>query len=72
MALLVGKFNVERMIKDVIQVSGSGNLIDRGAIDCKEGTKEKEQGQRWILAFGTCHSCNPNSICCIFSCNSFP
>lgn len=65
-ALLVVRFIVETRIKDVIQVSGSGNVIDGGTTDRKERTEEKEQGHRWILVFRTGYSCNPNSTCCIF------
>lgn len=43
-ALLVVRFIVETRIKDVIQVSGSGNVIDGGTTDRKERTEEKEQG----------------------------
>lgn len=64
------RFIVETRIKDVIQVSSSGNVIDGGTADCKERTKKKEQGHRRILVFRTGYSCNPNSTCCIFSCNS--
>lgn len=48
--LLVGKFKVERRIKGVIQVSGPGNLLDSGATDSEQGTKEKEQAQRGTRA----------------------
>lgn len=41
--LLVDKFKAERRVKGVIQVSGSGNLGNGGAIDCKWGAKEKNR-----------------------------
>ena len=44
--MLMVRFIVETRIKDVIQVSGSGNVIDGGTINYKERTKEKEQGHR--------------------------
>lgn len=67
--LLLGEFKVERRIKGVIQVSGPCNLLDSGATDSKQGTKEKELAQRGTWAFRTCHCSNSNNICCVFSCN---